>query len=70
MSSSGTLRCTLPEEVLLLLKSSDFIVHDLMHALNDTVDPPSRAFDDFQVEKAVNATVLWLTPSSLCCATG
>jgi hypothetical protein len=49
ISSSGTLRCTLAEEVLLLLKSSDFIMHDLLHAFDDIADTASPPFNDFQV---------------------
>ena len=32
MSLGGTLKCTSHGDVLLLLKSSDFVMHDLNHA--------------------------------------
>ncbi|KAK9695423.1 hypothetical protein K7432_012969 [Basidiobolus ranarum] len=38
ISASGTLKCTSPYDVFLLIKSSDFIVHDLCHAFEHCVD--------------------------------
>ena len=39
--NANTMMCRTPNEVYLLLKSSDFITHDLEHALDDTEDEPS-----------------------------
>ncbi|ORY06330.1 D123-domain-containing protein [Basidiobolus meristosporus CBS 931.73] len=38
ISASRTLKCTSPYDVFLLLKSSDFVVHDLCHAFEHCVD--------------------------------
>lgn len=38
MTATNTLECRTPGEVYLLLKSSDFITHDLEHAFQDCVD--------------------------------
>ncbi|KAG1150679.1 hypothetical protein G6F37_001768 [Rhizopus arrhizus] len=46
IASTQTLKCTSPFDVFLLLKSSDFINHDLNHAYDDCQDPPTtRKFD-------------------------
>ena len=39
--NANTMICRNPSEIYLLLKSSDFITHDLEHAFDDTVDSPS-----------------------------
>jgi hypothetical protein len=36
MSATNTMECSTPNEIYLLLKSSDFVTHDLEHALDDT----------------------------------
>ena len=38
MSPANTLECRTPGEIYLLLKSSDFITHDLEHAFDDCTD--------------------------------
>ncbi|CAB76024.1 translation initiation factor eIF2 assembly protein [Schizosaccharomyces pombe] len=38
ITTTGSLKCTTAEEVLLLLKSSDFVAHDLNHAFDDCKD--------------------------------
>lgn len=38
MTATNTLECRTPGEIYLLLKSSDFITHDLEHAFRDCVD--------------------------------
>lgn len=41
----NTLKCTSPNDIYLLLKSSSFVSHDLVHAFDDcTAAPPSRPF--------------------------
>lgn len=41
----NTLKCTSPNDIYLLLKSSSFVSHDLVHAFDDCVaGPPSRPF--------------------------
>lgn len=47
ISTTGTLKCDSPSEVFVLLKSSDFVVHDLAHACASPSSlfpfwPPSR----------------------------
>ena len=39
--NANTMTCRTPNDIYLLLKSSDFITHDLEHAFDDTVDSPS-----------------------------
>lgn len=38
----NTLKCSSPSDVYLLLKSSNFITHDLEHAFDDTIDTPDE----------------------------
>lgn len=38
MTTGGTLRCRNAQEIFLLLKSSDFIAHDLSHAFDECTD--------------------------------
>ncbi|KAK6521571.1 hypothetical protein TWF506_001784 [Arthrobotrys conoides] len=38
----NTLKCSSPSDVYLLLKSSNFITHDLEHAFDETVDTPDE----------------------------
>lgn len=41
----NTLKCTSPNDIYLLLKSSSFVSHDLVHAFDGcTTAPPSKAF--------------------------
>lgn len=40
MTVTNTLECRTPGEVYLLLKSSDFVTHDLEHAFRDCADDP------------------------------
>jgi len=41
----NTLKCTSPNDIYLLLKSSSFVSHDLVHAFDGCTDaPPSRPF--------------------------
>ncbi|KAM0461835.1 hypothetical protein ACHAO4_001020 [Trichoderma viride] len=41
----NTLKCTSPNDIYLLLKSSSFVSHDLLHAFDDCTDaPPLRPF--------------------------
>ncbi|KYK61419.1 cell division cycle protein 123 [Drechmeria coniospora] len=41
----NTLKCTTPNDIYLILKSSSFISHDLVHAFDDcTPEPPLRPF--------------------------
>jgi hypothetical protein len=39
--NQGSLKCETPGDVYLLLKSSDFILHDVLHALDDVVLQPT-----------------------------
>ncbi|TDZ61622.1 Cell division cycle protein 123 [Colletotrichum trifolii] len=40
----NTLKCTTPNDIYLLLKSSSFVSHDLEHAFDDTVSSPSSPY--------------------------
>jgi hypothetical protein len=45
----NTLECRTPGEVILLLKSSDFVAHDLIHVFDDCIDKDSceATFTDY-----------------------
>lgn len=43
MSATNSMECRSPNDVYLLLKSSDFITHDLEHAFDDAVDRPGSS---------------------------
>lgn len=45
MSATNDLECRSPNDIYLLLKSSDFVTHDLEHAFDDCVDEPSAPSD-------------------------
>ncbi|KAF1926881.1 cell division cycle protein [Didymella exigua CBS 183.55] len=38
IAATNSIECTTPNDIYLLLKSSDFITHDLAHAFDDTAD--------------------------------
>ncbi len=38
IAATNSMECTTPNDIYLLLKSSDFVTHDLIHAFDDTVD--------------------------------
>jgi len=44
--NGGSLKCKTAGDVYLLLKSSDFIMHDLMHAWDDVVDTEANELND------------------------
>ncbi|CCG80865.1 Cell division cycle protein 123 [Taphrina deformans PYCC 5710] len=50
ITADKTLKCTSPDDIYLLLKSSDFIVHDLDHAFDDCVDGAAEALAPPEVE--------------------
>ncbi|KAK3379317.1 D123-domain-containing protein [Lasiosphaeria ovina] len=43
----NTVKCTSANDVYVLLKSSSFVSHDLDHAFDDTVPPPSQSTQSF-----------------------
>ncbi|EPY51028.1 D123 family protein [Schizosaccharomyces cryophilus OY26] len=45
MMPTGTMKCTSAEDVLLLLKSSDFIAHDLDYAFDDCIEEDAQEAD-------------------------
>ncbi|TKA66110.1 hypothetical protein B0A55_09467 [Friedmanniomyces simplex] len=47
--NANTMECRTPNDIYLLLKSSDFITHDLEHALDDTVPTPACALEKAQI---------------------
>lgn len=44
----NTLRCETPHEVFTLLKSSDFVAHDLVHSFDDCVERPAGGKGSFE----------------------
>ena len=50
MNAGRFLECKSPADIYLLLKASDFIVHDLSHAYDDCADSESdAAVDDYEL---------------------
>lgn len=46
INATNSMECKTPNDIYLLLKSSDFVTHDLAHAFDDTVDGGSGADQD------------------------
>ncbi|KAH4930519.1 cell division cycle protein [Parastagonospora nodorum] len=47
MNATNSMECRTPNDIYLLLKSSDFVTHDLAHAFDDTADQSSE--DDQEI---------------------
>ncbi|KAI7531006.1 D123-domain-containing protein [Hortaea werneckii] len=45
MNATNSMECRSPNDIYLLLKSSDFVTHDLEHAFDDTVNSPESSMD-------------------------
>jgi len=45
INATNSMECRTPNDVYLLLKSSDFVTHDLEHAFDDCVDDPAGSDD-------------------------
>ncbi|KAF3201843.1 hypothetical protein TWF106_002688 [Orbilia oligospora] len=54
----NTLKCSSPSDVYLLLKSSNFITHDLEHVFDETVDTPDETGKLLQLSDVEYALVL------------
>lgn len=60
IATTNSMECRTPSDIYLLLKSSDFITHDLEHAFDDCVDEdPSEG----QEEQTVNTPTSTSTPT-------
>lgn len=46
MNATNNMECRTPNDIYLLLKSSDFVTHDLVHAFDDTEDTPEGEFPE------------------------
>ncbi|KAF2826300.1 cell division cycle protein-like protein [Ophiobolus disseminans] len=46
INATNSMECRTPNDIYLLLKSSDFVTHDIAHAFDDTVDQSSEAEQD------------------------
>ncbi|KAH7089507.1 D123-domain-containing protein [Paraphoma chrysanthemicola] len=46
MNATNNMECRTPNDIYLLLKSSDFVTHDLAHAFDDTVEQDSGAEEE------------------------
>lgn len=46
INATNSMECRTPNDIYLLLKSSDFVTHDIAHAFDDTVDESSQAEQD------------------------
>lgn len=46
INATNSMQCTSPNDVYLLLKSSDFITHDLQHAFDDTAEEEMQNGDE------------------------
>lgn len=62
MVAGPPLKCQTPADVYLLLKSSDFVAHDLDHAFEGCLDEPCEEID--QITTAIEEVDLESTPSS------
>jgi hypothetical protein len=52
ISATNNMECRSPNDIYLLLKSSDFITHDLEHAFDDTVNGESSKREDHSAENS------------------
>lgn len=61
--NANSMDCRTPQDVYLLLKSSDFITHDLEHAFDDTVDDPDLTHDSIPYHLILRKAVGKWNPS-------
>lgn len=61
--NANTMDCHTPQDIYLLLKSSDFITHDLEHAFDDTVDDPNITNDSIPYHLILRKAVGKWNPS-------
>jgi hypothetical protein len=63
--NSNTMACRVPSDVYLLLKSSDFVTHDLEHAFDDCVDSPESSIESEEISYALvlRKTIEKINPS-------
>lgn len=63
--NNNTMSCRTPNDVYLLLKSSDFVTHDLEHAFDDCVDSPESDINQDQIPYvlALRKTIEKMNPS-------
>ena len=63
--NANTMDCRTPQDVYMLLKSSDFVTHDLEHAFVDCVDSPDSnvTTDDIPYHLSLRKTVPNFNPS-------
>lgn len=63
--NANTMDCRTPQDVYMLLKSSDFVTHDLEHAFVDCVDSPDSnvTTDDIPYHLSLRKTVPNYNPS-------
>jgi len=58
MNATNSMECRTPNDIYLLLKSSDFVTHDLAHAFDDTVDQGSEGGQEIPYHLALRK---WIT---------
>jgi len=46
INATNSMECRTPNDIYLLLKSSDFVTHDLAHAFDDTIDESSANIEE------------------------
>ncbi|CAK4034018.1 related to Cell division cycle 123 [Lecanosticta acicola] len=63
--NANTMDCRTPQDIYMLLKSSDFVTHDLEHAFQDCVDSPDSTLQmqDIPYHLALRKTVPNYNPS-------
>lgn len=61
--NANSMDCRTPQDVYLLLKSSDFITHDLEHAFDDTEDDPNLTQDSIPYHLVLRKAVGKWNPS-------
>jgi hypothetical protein len=47
--NANTMQCRSPNDIYLLLKSSDFVTHDLEHAFDDTIDSAEQSMQSIDI---------------------
>ncbi|KAK4550604.1 hypothetical protein LTR36_000183 [Oleoguttula mirabilis] len=49
INATNSMECRSPNDIYLLLKSSDFVTHDLEHAFDDCVDSPASSIQQSEI---------------------
>ncbi|KAF2711158.1 D123-domain-containing protein, partial [Pleomassaria siparia CBS 279.74] len=53
IAATNSMECRTPNDIYLLLKSSDFVTHDLQHAFDDTEEEPQKDGEDASIVRNI-----------------